>query len=748
MTWSLKRWQNLAGCATVSVALVVLAMPAAAARCDHAATDRPKIGLVLGGGGARGSAHIGVIRVLEEMQVPVDFVGGTSIGSLVGALYATGMTADELEHVMLTLDWDDLFRDDTARRDQPFRRKRDDNLALFGPKLGIGKGATLVPRGAIAGQKISFIFQKMVRERTQATSFDDLPIPYRAVAADVISGEQVVFASGDLAIAMRASMSVPGVFDPVAHEGRMLVDGGIVNNLPVDVVRAMGADIVIAVDVGSGLRSKEELQNALAIVGQLSNLMIKFNTDRQLASLGDGDVLIRPELGNRVSSADFDKAPEGIAIGYQAASAIRENLAHLSVTESEYAAYRASIAACVEPMPAIDFVDLDNNTRFSDSVVLERITVRPGEPLDTQELDQNLRQIHALGFIELARYEVVNRDGATGVVVHVDQDVRGTQMLEWGIDYAGDADSSSVNLRLGYLDSAVDDFGSELRVIAQVGETPAVVADLYKYLDQHLKLFVEPQAFFERREITTYQSGDPTLVSRVSQYGGAFYLGREIANAASLAVGVRAFTGDVRAIVGESPVSEFDYDGGEFVVRASYDRLDDRYFPRDGGFADIRYNRADSALGAGDEYEQITIDAIGARSFGRHTVLGGARYYETLTDTAPVYAAFRAGGLARLSGYHDDEVVGQNFAMVLGGYRYHFAGSGLLPAHLGTTVEYGGVAENASDLFEDGALNGSVYFGYNSPIGPLYLGAGFAEGGRHRYFLRIGNVFGTSTIAR
>lgn len=193
-------------CRAVTAAVLLLSMASVAHPvCDHVASDRPKVGLVLGGGGARGSAHIGVIRVLEDLRVPVDFVGGTSIGSLVGALLASGMTADELERIMLGLDWNDLFSDDTARQDQPFRRKRDDNLALFGSKLGIGKGADLIPRGAIAGQKISFMFERLVRERVQASDFDDLPIPYRAVATDVITGQEVVFSEGDLAATSSAT---------------------------------------------------------------------------------------------------------------------------------------------------------------------------------------------------------------------------------------------------------------------------------------------------------------------------------------------------------------------------------------------------------------------------------------------------------------------------------------------------------------------------------------------------------------
>ncbi len=722
---------------------------AATAACARPVTDRPKIGLVLGGGGARGSAHIGVIRVLQEMNIPVDYVVGTSMGALVAALFATGMTADELERVMMDIDWGDVLRDETARQDQPFRRKRDDNLALFGPKLGISKGMSMIGPGAISGQKISFLFERLITERTQSTDFDRLPIPYRAVAADLATGEQVVLDKGDVATAMRSSMSVPGLFDPVVVNGHLLVDGGIVNNVPVDVVRDMGADVVIAVNVGTGLTPKEKLNNSLAIIVQMTNLLIQANVNKQLGSLTSRDVLISPPLGDLVSSGDFQKAATAITIGYQEADRMRHQLAGLSVSDEQYADYRAQVLSCVSALPRIDFVRLDNTSRFDDAVIRKRLTIKPGAPLDTKELDRNIRQIHALGFIDLARYEVVEEGGKTGVVVHVRQDDRGSRFLEWGLDYAGDLDDSSVNLRVGYLNTAVDQFGSELRVVAQLGEDPGALLDLYKYVNPRLKLFLEPQLYAVRTDFTSYDKhGDQTLVADVTKLGASMAIGREISRHANLLLGVRSFWGKVEQKIGVTALNSFDFQGGEYFAQATYDRLDDRYFPGDGGLLDIQFQRGDKNLGSDDEYDQLQLNGLIARSYSRHTFMAGARYYETLDHVAPVYAVFRAGGFARLSGLEDDQISGQNFAMILGGYRYHFAGSGLLPAYLGGTLEYGEAADNRDDLFSDALWNGSLYFGYRSPIGPLYLGVGLSEGGVRRYFLRIGNVFGNASFAR
>ncbi len=276
--------------------------------CKPPPTDRPRIGLVLGGGGARGIAHVGVIRVLEELRIPIDYVAGTSMGSIVGGLYATGMTSDQLEEAIRELNWSDIFADNTIRAERPYRRKRDDDLALFGPKFGVGPKSSLLPRGAISGQKIQFFLQTATSDRVQSKNFDELPIPFRAIAADIVTGKPVVISQGDLATAMRASMSIPGLFSPIDFQGHLLVDGGIVNNLPVNVVQGMGADILIAVDVGTPLYTREELTDFVSITSQLSGIMVVNNTERQESLLTPQDVLIVPNLGNEISSVDFGKA--------------------------------------------------------------------------------------------------------------------------------------------------------------------------------------------------------------------------------------------------------------------------------------------------------------------------------------------------------------------------------------------------------------------------------------------------------
>lgn len=734
-----------------SFLLLTYAIPQAQATssCELPDSDRPKIGLVLGGGGARGSAHIGVLRVLEEMNIPVDYISGTSIGSLVGALYATGMESQELEEVITGIDWDYLFKDQTARAGLPVRRKKDDDLAMFGPKFGVGKNSNLTREGAISGQKINFLFESLIKQQTQLTDFDELPIPFRAVAMDLKTGDQVVLAKGDLALAMRSSMSVPGVFAPVPWDEYLLVDGGMVDNVPIDVVRDLGADIVIAVNVGSGLRPADELTNALAIVGQLTNLMTTKNTVRSLATLTPNDILIEPPLGDSISAADFAKSSKGIGIGYAAAIEAQPELQSLALSEDDYRAYRDAKEGCVSVPKRLQFVRLDNQSRFDDSVILNRMTLHEGDVLDVDTLESDIRDIYALGFLNLARYEIVQENDETGVVYHVSQDTRGTQFLETGLTYTGDGDDNSINVRLGYLKTDFDGYGSELRALTQIGDDPALLLEMYKYLGPELRWFVQPQIIVERRGITQYdEDGDALMSMQVDQYGAALSLGREFGRHGAVTGGVNLFSGNIDVDVGPPGLDDQDFDGAEYVLTGLYDRLDDRYFPGDGELLRVNYYNSDESLGADVEYEQIMFDALSARTYGSHSMMAGGRYYETLDGISPNYSLFRAGGFARLSGFNFEELRGQNFGMVMAGYRYHAAGSGLWPAYLGATLEYGAMADNSDDIFDDALIHGSAYFGYRSPIGPLYLGFGAAEGGRQTFFLTVGNLFGASSIAR
>jgi NTE family protein len=711
--------------------------------------NRPKIGLVLGGGGARGYAHIGVLKKLEEMRIPYDYIAGTSMGSIVGGFLATGMESDELASVVREADWDDLFKDKTSREDIPFRRKADDNLGLFGPKLGIGKDSSLLPKGVVSGQKIIFMFESVTSQRVNTSDFNNLPIPYRAIATDIVSGKMVVIDSGELSMAMRASMAVPAVFDPVRRDEALLVDGGLVRNLPIDVARDMGAEIVIAVDVGTKLAGKEELTNALSIVYQMSGLLTVHNTNVQIDTLHENDVLISPEIGEKISSSDFGMLDEAIPIGYAATEKMRDQLQKYSLSEAEYQAWRQQIRNCVEGPPQVHFVQLDNQSRFSDEVIRRFITIEPGETLDLEELDEDLRQIYGLGFIRQARYSVVEQNGQQGIEITVLQDERGEQFIETGLDLTFSGRGTDFNIRGGYLNTGLDDRGSEFRAMAQFGESPGLFVDYYKPLDDGLKYKFHPSlSLFSRPILIFDEKGHALGEIELDEFGGAIAIAREFGRYAQIGAGFTRYAGKMDITVGNPELKPFSFDGAELFAELDFDQLDNRYLPTRGVLASLKYTSSSKTLGADTRFNQLEFSLFGSNTFGLHNLIWGGQYNTSLDENLSIYSWYTGGGFMNMSGFEPNSLVGQHFGFVLAGYRYQIGKSGFLPGYAGMTLEYGNATEKRSEIFSDGLLNGSIYMAYSSPLGPVYLGIGWSEQRSALYFLRLGTLFGPRSLGR
>ena len=391
---------------------------------------------------------------------------------------------------------------------------------------------------------------------------------------------------------------------------------------------------------------------------------------------------------------------------------------------------------------------VDNTSRFADEVILRKLNARAGEPLDIIQLEEDIKDIYALGFLGLARYEIVEEDGAAGIVVHVTEDNRGTSLVEWGLDVFGDGGDGAMNFRLGYLRTDIDELGSEFRVVGEVGRDLGVYAEMYKYLNPDLGWFVLPRIYARQLSFTEYIDGDAISTFDSQQYGGSVALGYELDRHAAISAGLNFFRGDAETVIGPPDRIDTEFDGGEFFTSYTYDRLDDRFLPLRGNLVKATYVVSDSSLGADVDYQQILFGGVTAHSFGRHTLWGGLRYLDTVNGDAPSYVQFFGGGFLRLSGFNDRELVGQSFGVLMGSYQYQLSQSRLLPGRAGFSVEYGQVADTMSDVFEDALFHGSVFIGYRTPVGPMYIGYGMGEGGRNRFFLRIGDVFGDSTISR
>ncbi|HEU0154037.1 MAG TPA: patatin-like phospholipase family protein [Arenimonas sp.] len=725
----------------VPPAATTAATPAAACGVRAEGDTRPRIGLVLGGGGARGFAHVSVLKELERQRIPIDCIAGTSMGAIVGGLYASGMDAVELEAQMRAMDWGRMFVDRLDRPQRSFRRKRDDDLALVAGKPGIGNEGLKIAPGVLSGERALLLLEELTEPVATREDFDRLPIPFRAVATDLNSGQPVVLGSGNLALAMRASMSIPGIFKPVPIDGRVLVDGGLANQVPVDVVRAMGADIVIAVDVSTPLYKLDEGASLFAIVDQISGFMTVGSARAQTATLGPDDVLVRPPLGAEVSTSDFEKIELAMSLGERGIEDVRPRLAALSLAPEAYAAALAARDKPSRDAPVVDFVRLDNRSRYADAFLLARLDIAPGQPLDSERLQRNLQRIYGLDTMDLVTYDVIEEDDRTGVVVRVVPHSYGPNYLETGLslysDFSGDF---FVNLRAGVLRAPVNDTGGEVRGLLQLGDEPGLLMDWYQPLGAESDYFTLLQLSAESPKFTLFNEDGERLANfRAPNWGGELGLGREFGNFGAATLSLRRRLGSAKPELFDPLFEPLDYDLGEAEFTLTYDRIDSTYLPRSGTYAVFSQVASREALGADGDFDQSNFDVIHARAIGKHSGFAGLRYHVSSSDLIPIQSQFRLGGLTRFAGYRPNERLADNYALVYGGYTYELGRVLSRPAVLGGTLEYGRSWATGGDLDgAEGELHGSIYFGFDSWLGPLQLGYGLRQGGDGIFLLELG----------
>jgi NTE family protein len=576
-----------------------------------------------------------------------------------------------------------------------------------------------------------------------------LPIPFRAIAVDILAAEVAVLDSGSLAKAMRASMALPAVFDPVEYDGKLLVDGGVLMNVPVSVGQELGADIIIAVDVGSPLAGKDDVKNILQIVYQLTGVVTVVNTRQQLELLGKDDLLLTPSIDDSITTGSFARAPEAIPAGYDEAMKSRNALSKLAIDEDAWDRRTTAIALCVDGMPTIDFFTVNNSSRFSDEVIQRRLTIETGQPLDLQSLEEDIQSIYSLGFLQRVTFGVVQDGDQTGLDIEVVGDARGTDFFEYGLGIHSSNFDSAFNLRLGYLKTDVDQYGSEFRALIQIGEDLGALLELYKMLGPDMKYVFLPRFAAEQSGLNVFD-GEGNKLSQLEVTENIFSLGfgREFGNNALILAGVNVGGGKVDVKIGDPGYDDFEFDRGEFFIAADFDNQDSRYFPGIGSRVRLKLLSSSPSLGADQEFDQLSSFFMHAWTIRKHSFLAGLEVDVSSDDAIPVQNLYRAGGFPRMSGYDFNELLGENFGMVFGGYRYKFLEGSLFPGYLGGTLEYGNVYQDSSDLFSDGILNGSIYLGIDSLLGPLYIGVGFAEGGRRVPFFSLGSIFTRDSLTR
>jgi len=707
-------------------------------------STRPTIGLALSGGGARGGAHIGVLLALRDLRVPIDYIAGTSMGSVIGGFYASGLDEEQLQSLAREVDWADVFDDASIRENRTFHRKREDELFLVKRRVGVRKGAIGLPMGLVLGQDMDIFLARVMLPVTHVESFDELPIPFRAVAADMVTGETVILAHGSLARAIRASLSAPAVIAPVEIDGRLLGDGGIAQNLPVEAVRGMGADIVVAVNISTPLATRDELTSVISITGQLVGFLTTGGTAEQIAKLTDDDVLITPQLGD-IRSTDFERMGETYTAGYDATMAVADKLLPLALSPEAYAAHRAGRRnPRIETPPRIDFVRLDNESNVADNIVEARLESIPtGVPLDLDATELAIARVYGLDLFEHVSYDVVEEDERKGLEVSVEERPWGPNYLQFGLESSSSGSDDTVfGASLSYLRTAMNRLGAEWRTTIELGDEPALSTRWHQPLGSNALTFVSAGLSAESSLLNLYDGG--TRIARVQQDEALLdvALGREFGTWGELRFRVLRGSGEPKLETGDPAAIRLDdFDRGEAFASFTVDTLDSIYFPREGNMLRMDWVTSRHDLDATTEFDQFVGSFLTAQTFGRHTLALGLRYGTTTEGIAPPSSLFEMGGFWDLAGFAQDELSGQNVGGLLASYYRRIGNLSQLPIYAGITFEKGNTWDTRSEISLANSLNaGSLWFGADTPIGPVYLAYGRAEGDHESFYIVIGNV--------
>ena len=721
---------------------------------SSAAADRahPRIGLVLSGGGARGSAHIGVLKVLEELRIPVHAVVGTSMGSLVGGSYAAGLTPEVLEQRVSQVDWNVLFNDDPPRKDWPARRKQASDAPTFDFTVGMRDGQLKLPKGAISGQQVQLFFNDLVKGAETVQRFDDLPIPFRAVATNLENGQMAVFDHGPLPVAMRASMSVPGLFAPMEWQDHIYVDGGLVRNLPIDVARKMGVDVIIAVNLGSGYLPRDRLGNILGVTGQMIAILTEQNVQVSLKQIDPKrDVLIVPDLGD-ITAGDFARAPEAIATGVAAARKAAPQLARYSLSEAEYATWQHGRFGPGQPARQVGEVQIAGLERVNPGVFDNLVKAQQGKPLDRARLEDDIQKNYGQGDYERISYQFQPRsDGSDLLIVNAVEKAWGPGYLGFGLGLSTDnKGDSQFGLRATYDQTWINSLGAEFGAELTLGNAPSLRAEFYQPLSLDRAAFIAPylnlnlspdSVFFNDQRVARYDvvrgrigADMGTTLHEVELRAGAYY-------------GQTKVTLDT----GSPELPEERITDTGLRARLLYDTLDSAAVPRSGTRVLLEVQNPLEALGADVQYTRAFLSATTAYSFGLNTLALKLKGGSSFGDQMPYYDQFPLGGFLNLSGYANQQFRGNDMAFA--GLAYYRQIAALPPPigrglYLGASLEAGWLSEgvirnpntgqNVILSPEQSGYGGSVFFGSDTWIGPAFLGFGLSGSGESAIYVLIG----------
>lgn len=702
---------------------------------------RPRIGLALEGGGALGLAHIGVLRWFEERHIPVDYVAGTSMGGLVGGFYATGMNSAELKQLIEGLDWNKILGGVTPYEDLAYRRKEDKRAYPNAFVLGLRKGLSL-PGGFNSGHQISLLIDRVTLPYYDVKSYDELPTPFRCVATELVSGNPEVFSKGPLAQSLRATMAIPGAFTPIYDGDKVYVDGGLVDNLPSDVVRAMGADIVIAVHLDIHPAGASDIKSIVNVLNQSVRVIV---AESELRGIAHADGVISVPL-SAYGITDYRKSGAIVERGYEAAKQKDALLGKFALDEPEWQEFlqtRKARTRTLAPVP--EFIAVQGTTSENTARDIERfLAPLAGKPLDTAKLDRELTQITGVGRYDTVGYRIEERGGRQGLLILVTEKSYAPPSIQPGVAVDG-GQSEDVNFttgaRLTFLDVA--GFRSEWRTDFLFGATYGLASELYRPLTSTSKWFLAGRAEANDRAFKVYVRNNPAAVYRVDRANLGLDLGYGFGRFSEIRVGYEVGYLDSKLRLGTPQFASVSGRASGARLHYLMDRTDDPVIPRRGFRTESTFHWYDTSPNASSAFPTMRATAeyfqpISAMGSIFLSANGGTTF--KFADTG--IPQFFLGGPGILSAYGLNELQGNQFYYFRTGYLRDLW---TLPPLLGKKVyavgsyEFGKMygAPNESRFPNDFAAGVMA----ETAIGPIFAGASFGDTGHRKWFFQLGRVF-------
>lgn len=708
---------------------------------------RPKIGVALSGGGARGLAHIGVLKALEEHQVPIDYIAGTSMGSIIGGLYASGLSIQELTHaVEKEIDWDRALNY-TENRDQLSFRDKQNQRRFFQLELGLNETGLTAPPGFIGGQNLFMELKRLTRD-IHLDDFSKLPIPFKTVATDLNTAKPYLLEKGDLALALRASMAVPFAFAPVKIDGRLLADGGIVNNIPVDIVRNQGADIVIAVDITNPLEKIDSSSSFLSVAKQSLNVSLIQNA---LLAVTKADIVLRPEIKD-FSVTDFKRGPELIAKGYETAMEKSAVLERLALSDQDYANYRTAMRAKIPARPETitpAFIKFTGNRRTHTMALQRKLQYLIGQQLHFEDIKQAANEIMSLNEFEQVTYNLIrDSHGTTGLVFNVREKPWGPNYFRLGLNVSSSFDDKTdflILLRHEKLN--INRLGAEWVNEIEFGSGFSLFTEIYQPLDYHRHFFLAPYAKLERRFVDVFEQQRGIAEYDLEGLRVGLDFGINFGNRAVLRTGIVYDSANAALRVGDpTALSNDNIQENLLTFKFGYDSLDAKFFARRGLFVDIEGSIYDTDMGSDSNYQQAVFYSRQHLPVHRRATLISEFTVATAFDSEPPeYEDFSAGGFDLLAGYPEGEIGGNHALLFRFGGLFNPPGLpkfGSLGARLLGLFHVGNAWDNYEDIrFKDLHYGGLAAMVWETQFGIIRLGAGYTDGGSFRYNLSLGRLF-------